>query len=128
MSLYISIQAEESELARQAMDIDGKALSRASEVLDQLALELKVKPLMQFFSMDPADLYELMEENPTDWKETWYDAGEGLDTVRALLAYLEDNKVAEISQLRVVADLQAFERVLSQAQAQSLKWHLCVEY
>lgn len=33
--------------------VDGKALSTALDMLDNLATQLRVKPLMEFFSTDP---------------------------------------------------------------------------
>jgi hypothetical protein len=83
---------------------------------------------MDFFSADPDDLPEEASGIEITLKEEWFTAGEGLITVRALLAHLGNNDVLGADQDRIVADLKEFEQVLSEADKQGLQWHLEVDY
>lgn len=108
--------------------VNGKALSRTSDALDELAARLGVEPLIEFFSTDPENLPEEAEGIEITWKEEWFAASEGLVTVRALLSHLEATDVAGIDKDRVIADLKEFEQVLGEADKQGIKWHLEVDY
>jgi hypothetical protein len=109
--------------------VSGKALSHHEHKLARLANDLGVTPLMEFFSMSPADVLATFED-PTAVEpevvaklkpEVWFPPQDGLTTVRALVGTSElPNGVRE--------DLIEFERVLSLAAKQGLKWHLAVDY
>jgi hypothetical protein len=70
--------------------MDGKALSREMEVLDDAARELGVRPLSEFFSADPEQLSEFMEGEGANTGGVElpplqeFTAQDGLATVRAL--------------------------------------------
>ncbi len=108
--------------------VNGNALSRTSDALDELAARLGVKPLMEFFSTDPENLPEEAEGIEITWKEEGFAASEGLVTVRALLSHLEATDVAGIDKDRVIAGLKEFEQRLGEADKQGIKWHLEVDY
>ena len=108
--------------------VNGKALSRTADVLDKLAAQLGVKPLMEFFSTDPAALPEEAAGIEITWKEEWFPASEGLATIRALLSHLEANDVPGVDKDRVMADLKEFEQVLGEADKRAIQWHLEVDY
>lgn len=107
--------------------VDGKALSTALDILDDLAHQLRVKSLMEFFSPDPGNLLET-EGLESTWDEEWFAASAGLATVRALLSHLEANDILGLEKRAVIADLKKFEQVLGTADAKGLRWHLEVDY
>lgn len=114
--------------------VDGKALSRAEADLKALAERLDVTPLMDFFSMNPEEMLAEAEEFNTGLtKETvpderWFPAGEGLKTVRALLAHVDANPTAIPSASSVANELSGFQDVLEEAERRGIRWHLSVDY
>src|SRR4028119_1861732 len=97
-ALFITLEKE----ADFDAEVNGQALSATSDVLDKLAAQLNVTSLMEFYSTDPETLPEEAEGVEVNWKEEWFEAGDGLSTVRALLSYLESNSISEINQSRVM--------------------------
>jgi len=113
-------------------DVDGKALGRCSQ-LDRLAKQAGVRPLMEFFSQDPAEAKSFLEGEGLPVppgglpREQWFPSDDGLVTVRALLAQLAANPRAVPNAAAVVADLQEFETVLAALAAAGTRWHLAVD-
>ena len=98
--------------------VNGKALSSEEEALDEIARNLGVTPLMDFYSTSEEEAEELgLEGGP----EGWFTAEQGLATVNALLAHVKDKDT-------VVADLQEFAGVLEEARKRQVRWHLGVDY
>ena len=130
-ALYIVLEREGPGIANT---VDGKILSRADQELDPLAKKLGVRPLMDFFGMDPDDvLGELggLDGEPTtenSLEETWFSATDGLRTVRALLEHLGANPGAVSSPRELTEELAAFEEVLEAAEAKGIRWYLAVDY
>ena|SRR5687767_4326851 len=113
--------------------VNGKALSRADAALESAAVKAGVKPLREFFSVSADDLATLAEEFGDEMEdagpspeEQWFAAGDGLRTIKALLAGLESNPLALGEGVR--EDLLEFEAVLQQATDRDLRWHLAVAY
>src|SRR5262245_57532357 len=90
----------------------GKALLYYHRQIDDLAERLGLEPRSSFFSRDPQAIAEYLrglgaepdlEALPA---EEWFDAAEGLTTVRGLLAHLREapNDVPEPA--RIIADLE----------------------
>jgi hypothetical protein len=130
-ALYIVLETDIPGV--DALTVDGKALSRASDELDLLAHRLGVKPLMKFFSVDPAEAVALLEDagglDGMDLPdETWFEAAEGLQTTDPLLAHLANNPGDVSKSDRVLVDLRAFQSVLERAAAEHVRWHLAVDY
>lgn len=114
-----------AENGPKGMDIfvNGKALSKASELLSSAAKKLDVPELMSFFSQNPEDAAEFMEDAPA-LSEQWLDPGDGLTTVRALISHF----LASSADAAVVADIREFEVVLQRLKDAGLKWHLAVDF
>lgn len=133
MSFYIVL---EKEMAGIDSHVDGHNLSQAEPELAEIAREIDVTPLMEFFSADPQEVEgfledesssgEVQEKRMTD--EMWFSAEDGLETVRGLTDYI----VAHMGRVRndgpLLEELQEFERVLEGAHAQGLRWHLAIDY
>jgi len=106
--------------------VDGKMLAQAEEHLAKAAQRLKVRPLMEFFSINPAEAAGFLEDEGAEAEipaEQWFSAEEGLKTVQALLGEMENSPESKITK----DDLLGFERVLREAQKQRVRWHLAVD-
>ena len=133
MSAALYIVLEREGVGSDA-SVNGKALSKAETALDQIARQLSVTPLMEFFSLDPEEAAEVVEEHGGDpdtmefEEEQWHEASSGLASVRALRDYVAKQPSSGPNAGGVIADLADFERVLQSAQEQGLRWHLSVDY
>ncbi|MCI0377979.1 MAG: hypothetical protein L0215_10255 [Gemmataceae bacterium] len=119
--------------------VNGKALSASEKWLGALAKKLGVTPLMDFFSADPEEVLDFIEgeeeatgepvaDLPELPAEQWFDAAEGLRTVRILRSHLTANAKELRNAQAVVSDLDEFERVLEKASSQKVRWHLAVDF
>jgi hypothetical protein len=131
--MYIVVEGEDPGYD---IFVNGRALARHDDALEQVALRLGVKPLIEFFSADENSMSLLIEEgagNPDLMRRLpppqWYAAADGLTTVRALIAALEDDPQqlgTEGSQ--VLAELEEYGRVLERAMRAGHRWHLAVSW
>jgi len=132
-SLYIVVEGEDPGFN---IFVNGQALARNEDALEQLAERLRVSPLLEFFSADENSMALLLEQgagNP-DWarhlpQPQWFDASNGLRTVRALLDFMAQNAAALGSEtLPIVIELREYERVLRKTATYGLRWHLAVSW
>jgi len=116
--------------------VNGHALARNEDALEQLAERLQVSPLLEFFSADENSMALLLEQgagNP-DWamhlpQPQWYNAPQGLLTVRTLISFLEETAAALGSETGpVLAELREYERVLCKVARYELRWHVAVSW
>ena len=106
------------------------------DALERVALKLGVKPLIEFFSADENSMSLLIEEgagNPDLIRRLpppqWYAAGDGLATVRALVAALQDDpQQLGTEGPQVLGELEEFVRVLEKAMRANHRWHLAVSW
>jgi len=129
--------------------VNGKALAHASDELEALAGQLRVRPLLSFFSASPQDAAAF--DVPQDViaslpPEQWFSPTDGLITTRALLGAVDeierllpappadDLTAGRRKRIRrrpssqaVVADLEQFEKLLSEAERRSVLWHLAID-
>jgi len=132
-SLYIVVEGEDPGFD---IFVNGHALARNEDALEQLAESLQVVPLLQFFSADENSMCVLLEQGAGDpeWarhlpEPQWYDPADGLVTVRALIRFLIDSPVSFGSEtLPVVSELREYERVLEKTRKYKLRWHLAVSW
>ncbi len=133
----------------------GEAVALASDLLDQFAEDAGVRPLLDFFSMDPAEVDALfdglnleaapeltdaptpdaeiptLEEAPP---EEWFEPHEGITTIRALIRAVEDQPTPEVPDPfdppsdAILANLREFEIVLNHLEAAGVRWHLSVDF
>ncbi len=103
--------------------MDGKSISRDMETLDDAARELGVRPLSEFFSADPEQMAEFMEEAgdielpPLQQ----FSAQDGLATIRALATH----PAAQAD--GVAQDLNECERILNAAAQHGVGWHFEID-
>jgi hypothetical protein len=130
-SLFIIL---EKKIPNLDVYVNGSQLSKENTKIDLLAKRIGVTPLMGFFSAGPEELTGLAEDLGLDVKakgltppkEKWFNAEEGLRTVRSLAEALANLTNETHGQL--LSELGEFERVLVSAQANDVRWHLGVDY
>jgi len=108
--------------------VNGKALARTGELLDSIAKEIGVRPLMDFFSAAPEELAGFAEDQGITLKrslpsEKWFSADEGLQTVKTMIGEGEKRQF----DIRILADLREFQSVLEAAKQNAVGWHLAVD-
>lgn len=118
-------------------DINGKCLARAADLFDKPCKKAATATLYDFFSMSRDTMIaELLGGDPDDPstydesklpEEHWHDAALGLKTVRFLLEFVRSNSNLFTDCVCVLEDLEAFERHLSRAAAQNIRWHLAID-
>lgn len=131
--MYIVVEGEDPGFD---IFVNGRFLARYEGAVEQLALNLGVKPLLEFFSADESSMALLIEEGagnpdllhrlpPTQW----YDPAEGLKTLHALIAALvADPQRVGMEGPEVLSELQEYEVVLRKAAERDLRWHLAVSW
>ncbi len=132
-SLYIVVEGEDPGFD---IFVNGQALARNEDALERLARQLRVVPLLEFFSADENSMALLSEQGAGDpeWgkhlpQPQWYQAPEGLLTVHALMGFLEQSPMALGSETAaVLSELREYERVLGKTSLYGLRWHLAVSW
>jgi hypothetical protein len=132
-SMYIVVEGEDPGFD---IFVNGRALARHEDALERLALRLGVKPLIEFFSADENSMSLLIEEgagNPELMRRLpppqWYSAGDGLATVRALAATLQDDpQQLGTEGPQVLDELLEYTQVLDKTMRAGLRWHLAVSW
>lgn len=115
------------------VSVNGRALSKFQDELEALAKRRGVPSLMDFFSIDPMEVWEMIaeegDEPPTElpWHEEWFAAQDGLITVHSLLQYLDENPEESAALDGVADDLRDFERILTEADKRGVRWHTVVD-
>jgi len=131
--MYIVVEGEDPGYD---IFVNGRALARHEDALERLALQMGVKPLIEFFSADENSMSLLIEEgggNPELIRRLpppqWYAPGDGLGTVRALIAALKDDpQQLGTEGPQVLGELEEYERVLERTMRAGLRWHLAVSW
>jgi len=107
--------------------VNGKALARVGDALDNLARDNGTPPLMSFFSVSPDDIRAFAEDADVSLpQEQWHSAKDGLTTVLQILQLVENSTLARKQE--VLADLEEFRKVLAKAAEHGIDWHLAIDY
>ena len=131
--MYIVVEGEDPGFD---IFVNGRALARHQEPVEKLALSLGVRPLIDFFSADENSMALLIEEGagnaeliPRLPPPQWYFGAEGLSTVDALIAALQDEpqKLGTEGPL-ILEELHDYARVLRKTDERGLRWHLAVSW
>jgi hypothetical protein len=132
-SMYIVVEGDDPGYN---IYVNGRALARHESAVEKLALDLGVRPLLEFFSADENSMALLIEEgggNPEILKRLpppqWYPPADGLQTVEALVKSLQgDPQQLGPEGPDVLSELQEYERVLRKTAERGLRWHLAVSW
>ena len=132
-SMYIVVEGEDPGYD---IFVNGRSLARHEDALEKLALNLGVRPLIEFFSADENSMALLIEEGGGNEDllrrlppPQWYPAGDGLKTVQALVEELnKEPQLLGTEGARVSSELAEYARVLQKTQERGLRWHLAVSW
>ncbi|GAC1419782.1 MAG: hypothetical protein NVSMB62_12940 [Acidobacteriaceae bacterium] len=132
-SMYIVVEGEDPGFD---IFVNGRALARHEDALERIAMRLGVRPLIEFFSADENSMSLLIEEGAGNAElmrrlppPQWYGGGDGLATVRALAAALEDDpQQLGTEGPQVLSELREYDRVLEKTMHAGLRWHLAVSW
>jgi hypothetical protein len=116
--------------------VNGRSLARHEDALEKLALNLGVRPLIEFFSADENSMALLIEEGAGDQEllrrlppPQWYQPADGLKTVQALLQALRDDpQQLGTEGKQVLSELKEYAEVLEKAGDREMRWHLAVSW
>ncbi|GGG81423.1 hypothetical protein GCM10011585_26120 [Edaphobacter dinghuensis] len=116
--------------------VNGRSLARHEDALEKLALNLGVRPLIEFFSADENSMALLIEEGAGDQEllrklppPQWYTPADGLKTVQALLQALRDDpQQLGTEGKQVLSELREYAEVLEKARDREMRWHLAVSW
>jgi len=131
--MYIVVEGEDPGFN---IFVNGRHLARYESAIEELALSLNVRPLLEFFSADENSMLLLIEEGagnpdllPRLPPPQWYAADDGLRTVTALISAIESDPHQLGSEgPAVLQELHEYEVVLQKTAARSLRWHLAVSW
>jgi hypothetical protein len=118
----------EKDLAGASLaSIDGKAVARAHEELDQIASQLGLVAPSTFLSQSTAQATAIAEELDLEIdevpQEQWFPAETGLTTIQGVLTRLRESGGAP----RLLADLEAMEGVLRAAKDARVRFHFSID-
>jgi hypothetical protein len=128
-ALFIVLEREVSGV--DAGSVGGKSLSRNLDWLDDASKKLNVLSLGEMISVNPEDAAAFLEgegQNASGLSlpaEQWFDAAEGLRTVKALLQHTKSLKPGEKLLLQ---DLTACQQVLDRARQECVRFHFTVDF
>jgi hypothetical protein len=132
LGLYISL--EQTIPGVDPMGMDGRAAARAQFVLDAIAERLKVPTITSLLCADRNEVVEFLEDVGVDTDEFgvpdehWFPAAEGLRSVTALLTLLRKAASPSVPNVvRVIADLEAMEKVLRAAEKSGIRFHFSMD-
>jgi hypothetical protein len=132
-SMYIVVEGDDPGYN---IFVNGRVLARYESAVEKLALDLGVKPLLEFFSADENSMSLLIEEgggNPDLLKKLpppqWYRPEDGLETLAALIEALESDPHQLGSEgPEVLGELREYQAVLMKTAQRGLRWHLAVSW
>jgi len=131
--MYIVVEGEDPGYD---IFVNGRSLARNEDALERLALQLGVRPLIEFFSADENSMALLIEEgagNPDLLRclppPQWYSAADGLEAVEAIRAALQaaPQQLGTDSE-QVLTELGEYAEVLRKTKERGLRWHLAVSW
>lgn len=132
-SMYIVVEGEDPGFDTY---VNGRLMARHEDALELLALQLGVRPLIEFFSADENSMSLLIEEGAGNREllrslppPQWYSPADGLVTVRALVKALdEDTQQLGTEGEMVLSELLEYEQVLKKTCDRKMRWHLAVSW
>jgi hypothetical protein len=103
-------------------------LAERKEELHQVASDNGLTSLDAFESYDPADAAEFLDEDELAGLPSvqWFEAADGLNAVRSLLAHLKEHPDALLDPDAILADLATIESNLSVAERAGVRFRFAV--
>jgi hypothetical protein len=131
LALYVTLERGVPGLE---LLMGGKHLARAQPVLDGFAKRNGLTSLEAVYSCSPeeeADAMEFHGGNPAEFSippEQWFDAIDGLRTVRALLPFVRENPARFQDANGVLGDLEDMEQILAAAEKHGVRFHMAYDF
>lgn len=129
LAYVVTLEKEIPELAVYTKGKTGKALGREADKLDSTARRKGVETISGMLSESQAALRAQLEADGFDPSkmrlppELWFDAAQGLKTVRAVAEYVGANLNDFKQPNPILRDLKAAETLLAAAQGAGVKFH-----
>ncbi len=123
MAVFISLERPIPDLDHIGL-VSGKTIAQHMERLTEIARQAGCRPLEEFVSMDNDAVTDLLGEEDVQAAGVeipaaqWFDASEGLNTVRCLQKH-EDGRDENL-----LHDLKSYEKVLEAVSAAGVRFHL----
>jgi hypothetical protein len=132
-SYYIALEQDIDEIDIMPA---GKAVAKMMDRLDEITDEIGVTRLSDFIGGESEDLSEIVEQEgwdlggfgPSTGGAQWFDASDGLDTVRALAGYIESDPDAIKRAKALLEEFAEFDKVLEIARQHNVRFRLEVDY
>jgi glycine/D-amino acid oxidase-like deaminating enzyme len=129
LAFVVTLEEEIPELAAYIKGKTGKAIGRESDKLDSTARRKGVETISAMLSESQAALRAQLEADGFDPgkmrlpPELWFDAAQGLKTVRGVAEYVSANLNDFKQPNPILRDLKAAETLLAAAQAAGVRFH-----
>ncbi len=112
--------------------VDGGAIAHEADELDALCDEAGVERLETFNGQSMDELSEMLDEDielpeGEDPDAVWFEPQEGIEWIDKLIEAIHDNPDALQAPEDVIADLNDYKSVLTQALAVGARWHLALD-
>ena len=133
-SYYINLEQNLDEIDVMP---SGKTIAKMIDRIDEITDEIGVTRLGDFVAGgDNDDLSEIAEQEGWDLGgfgassggASWFDANDGLDSVRALVGYIESDPTTIKRSKSLLEELREFEKVLEIAQTHNVRFRLEADY
>lgn len=113
----------------EGWDMDGKALARNIEKLDDVAKQLKLTSLGEMISVSEEYLGMLLDEEIENCvQEQWFNPAEGLATVDSLTNFVQKNSESFDQGPQLLEDLSKLKQYLSSAKQHNTLFHLTPDF
>lgn len=131
--MYIVVQGEDPGYDTY---VNGRALARHEDAVEKMAIQLGVRPLIEFFSADENLMALLVEGGAGDADllkqlppPQWYRGEDGLATVNALIDELQNEPQQLGSEgVLVLEELREYAVVLRKTAERGQRWHMAVSF
>lgn len=132
MGLGFAIVLEREIDGIDPRDVDGRTLANHRHALDAIAHEMDLPGLGEFVAFSEAEAETLAEDMKFDnvvvGSGRWFAAANGLEVVRAIRAYLEENP-EEVDDVEAIREgLDDMRKVLEAAESAGCRFRLSVDY
>ena len=129
LAFVVTLEKELVDAPAGVKGANGKAIARETDRLDSAARRKNVEPPTSLLSESQAALIEQLKVDGFDPSkmrlpaEQWFDAAQGLKTVRALIEYVSANLNDFKQPNPILRDLKAAEALLAAADAAGVRFH-----
>lgn len=113
-------------------DVDGRTLAKHRHALDAIAHEMDLPGLGEFVAFSQAEAEALADDMkfdaPTAGGGRWFVSAKGLEVVRSIRSYLQENPDEVEDAESVLKELHAMQNVLEAAHAADTRFRLSIDY